>query len=131
MTNRSETFLPANVLRPLGRMRTDALAKWAARTQQSLITIDCSGCSDKRDVLAAFARSMALAEWFGMNWDALYDALADLPRQRPAAGYVLLLRNVPGAPGFSADDRAALDALLGDVVNDYAERKLPFRVLVD
>lgn len=124
-------LLPAYVLRPLGRTRADALAKWTARTQQSLITIDCRECEDKRDVLAAFARGLELPAWFGMNWDALYDALADLPQHRPAAGYVLLLKNVPDGARFGADERAALLAVLGDVVNDYAERKIPFRVLVD
>jgi len=123
--------LPAHALRPLGRIRRETLAAWTARTQQALITIDFSSCADKREVLAAIARALQLPSWFGMNWDALYDALADLPQQRPAAGYVLLLEHLPDGPRFGADDRAALLAVLGDAVDDYAERKIPFRVLYD
>jgi len=123
--------LPTHALRPLGRIRRETLAAWTARTQQALITVDCSGCADKRDVLSAIARALELPSWFGLNWDALYDALTDLPQQRPAAGYVLLLEHLPDGPRFGTDERAALLAVLRDTVDDYAERKIPFRVLYD
>jgi len=124
-------LLPAHALRPLGRMKREALAAWAARTQQALITVDCSGCEDKPGVLAAFAGALQLPSWFGRNWDALYDSLTDLPHQRPATGYVLLLEQLPDGPRFDAKERAALLAVLSDAVDDYAERKIPFRVLYD
>lgn len=98
---------------------------------QAQIAVDCTGCEDKRDVLAAFARALQLPSSFGMNWDALYDALTDLPRQHPAAGYALRIENLPDGPRFGAAERAALKSVLGDAVDDYAERKIPFRVHYD
>ena len=41
-------------------------------------------------------------------------------------------RRVPkDGPRFGAAERAALKSLLGDAVDDYAERKIPFRVHYD
>lgn len=51
----------------------------AARTAGlKYYAVELTGCPDKRSVLAALARDLQLPEWFGFNWDALEEVLADL-----------------------------------------------------
>ena len=57
-----------------------------------LIDINLAEVHGKGALLAAMAEAVGAPEWFGNNWDALADALADLSWQ-PADGYVLLLRD--------------------------------------
>lgn len=40
------------------------------------ITIDCAGL-DKAGVMQALARTFAFPEWFGCNFDALFDCLIE------------------------------------------------------
>jgi hypothetical protein len=76
----------------------------------------------RQPVFDAFAKALALPDWFGRNWDALEDCLSDLS-WREAGGHVLLLEGDP-------------DAMLLDVLASAAEfwagqRKPFFAVLVD
>jgi hypothetical protein len=43
-------------------------------------------------MLQRIANALGFPSWFGGNWDALFDCLADLS-WRPAAGHVLLLEH--------------------------------------
>ena len=70
--------------------------------------IDFGGCSDKADALGRFARALRFPEWFGHNWDALADCLADLSWM-PAGGYLLLLEDIDG---WRAADRENFDLAL-------------------
>lgn len=58
-----------------------------------LFETDLAAAHNKGALLAALAEVIGAPEWFGNNWDALADALADLS-WKPAPGYVMLLRDV-------------------------------------
>jgi hypothetical protein len=51
--------------------------------------VDGADVTDKASFLQAVATACDFPEWFGHNWDALADSLADLS-WAPAPGYVLL-----------------------------------------
>jgi len=52
--------------------------------------IDGRRCATKRDLFCEFARAMEFPSYFGQNWDAFEELLADLS-WLPAAGYIILV----------------------------------------
>lgn len=42
-----------------------------------VVTLDLGGVTDKAGLMDRCARDLALPDWFGRNWDALADSLAD------------------------------------------------------
>ena len=75
--------------------------------------IDFDGCEGRDEALCRFARALRFPEWFGHNWDALADCLADLSWM-PADGYLLLLANTEA---WQLADRESFDVaieVLGD-----------------
>ena len=89
--------------------------------------IDFTGCAGKDEALARIARALAFPDWFGANWDALFDSLCDLA---PAPGYLLLLEH---ADAWRAAARADFDTAL-EVFNEAAAawkaRAVPFWALL-
>jgi hypothetical protein len=76
----------------------------------------------KEGWLAAFARALALPEWFGANWDALEDCLTDLPGE----GHVLLIQ---GAPAAAGDELGILLDVLEASAGFWKARGKPFFAL--
>jgi hypothetical protein len=84
--------------------------------------IGLSGATDKEALMQRIAHAMEFPQWFGANWDALEDCLADLSWST-AAGHVLLIE---GAADLPADERGILADILASVAASWAERKRPF-----
>jgi RNAse (barnase) inhibitor barstar len=120
--------LPPHTVRSLRGMARPALRDWARRSSQQVIEIDLGSCTDKLSVLREIGRAFALPGWFGLNLDALYDALTDLPEQKGQAGYVVVLDKLPRVGEFDAEQRDALLDVFRDVAKSYAELGIPFRV---
>lgn len=121
--------LPLQTVRPLRGIEREALRAWASRRSQSVIEVALDRCTDKAEVLQAIARAFDLPSWFGMNLDALYDSLTDLPDTGAAAGYIVLLDRLLRVRNFDREQRVALLGVFRDVAETYAERGVPFRVL--
>jgi RNAse (barnase) inhibitor barstar len=80
------------------------------------------------DALRAIAQTLRFPDWFGGNWDALEDCLADLS-WRPASGHVLVLRNWQA---LSSDDLGVLIDVLRSSAESWSGRGKPFfAVLID
>lgn len=103
---------------PHGRDITQSLRGGPLR----LARIDLGGVAARDALLAAIAAALDFPEWFGGNWDALEDCLADLSWSK-AAGHVLLIE---GAAGLPADERGILVDILGSVAASWKERGRPF-----
>ena len=71
--------------------------------------IDLGGAAGKDALLGRIAAALEFPAWFGGNWDALEDCLADLSWSK-AGGHVLLFEH---ATGLSAADRQTLTEILG------------------
>jgi len=56
------------------------------------VRVDESAISNKNALLHALNRACGFPDYFGFNWDALFDSLVDFS-WRPAKGYVLLYKN--------------------------------------
>lgn len=95
----------------------DAIEATALELGMTVIPIDCAGCSDKDEILARFAQALDFPEWFGNNWDALADCLADLSWW-PASGYVVLIDHL----GAWRDTDPEHAAILLDILTNCASQ---------
>ena len=102
---------------------TDARAVEAVARSAGLRVVAITLEGAKQRWLEAFARALALPEWFGNNWDALEDCLTDLPGD----GHVLLLH---GAPAAAGDDLGILLDVLEASAGFWKSRGKPFFVVV-
>lgn len=73
-------------------------------------------CRDSARLFAELAEAMEFPDYFGHNWDALEECLADL-EWLPAKGYVLVFTD---AEQILSDDEEAF-SLFVEVLNDAAE----------
>ena len=100
----------------------------AARPPVVLTPIVLSAARDKDGLLKAMASCLAFPGWFGGNWDALEDCLADLS-WLGSSGHVLLIQEFQGIGG---DDLGILADVLASSAEAWAARGRPFfAVFVD
>ena len=112
---------------------TDATAAALERLARSLgldaVRIDLAGCEDKPMLLERAAAALAFPAWFGGNWDAFFDCLADLS-WRPARGYLLLVENTADMRRTAPEALDTALAILTDAAEAWTARGVPFRAFV-
>jgi RNAse (barnase) inhibitor barstar len=106
-----------------------ALERLARSLGLDAVRIDLAGCDDKPMLLERAAAALDFPDWFGGNWDAFYDCLADLG-WRPARGYVLLVENTADMRRSAPEALDTALAILGDAADAWAARDVPFRAFV-
>jgi hypothetical protein len=94
-----------------------------------VVRIDLAGCVDKAGFLARTAEALAFPTWFGGNWDAFFDCLADLG-WRPGAGHVLVFEHAEDMRRLAPEALDTAVAVLGDAAAARDRRGLPFRVFL-
>jgi RNAse (barnase) inhibitor barstar len=100
----------------------------------ALRTIQGKKCRTPSGLFNEFARALAFPDYFGHNWDALEECLADL-EWLPAKGYILLITD---SHAVLPDDEEEYETLL-EVLDDAGEawskghtadgRRAPFHVV--
>lgn len=100
----------------------------AAEAGFPLLDCDLAAACSKGEFLAAVAQAMHAPEWFGNNWDALADALADLSWLGDVPGYVLLLRNTGETLGLSPEEHAIALEIFAEVAGCWKAQGKPFWV---
>lgn len=94
-----------------------------------MFEVDLAGKHGKGEFLATVARAIQAPDWFGHNFDALADALADLSWLNfRAPGYVLLLRNGGDTLGLTAFEHDILMGVFQDVAEYWKTQGKPFWV---
>jgi len=81
-----------------------------------LRVINGKKCSTPAGVFAEFARALGFPDYFGHNWDAMEECLADL-EWLPAKGYVLLITD---AQAVIPEDEEEYETLL-EILSDAGE----------
>jgi len=114
---------------PLTTEAVSALCALATSLGLQCARIDLSGCADKADLLRRMARALEFPDWFGENWDALFDCLTDLS-WRPADGYVLVLERADPLRQRAPEVFEAALGILADAAAAWRERGVPFRAFV-
>jgi len=114
---------------PLTTAAAAELCRKAQRQGWNCAHIDLSGCVEKDDMLQRIASALGFPSWFGGNWDALFDCLADLS-WRPAAGHVLLLEHADRLRQEAPEVFDTAVAILQDVAVYWSRRNVTFRAFV-
>ena len=97
----------------------------AHRQRYHLAEIDCEGCTDKAQLLALTARQMRLPEYFGRNWDALYDCLTDPAALPIAPGHVLLFTRTQTLRQRAPEALAMLREVCAEAAEEAATQTPP------
>jgi RNAse (barnase) inhibitor barstar len=125
-----------NLLRDPARSGVYRLSKgatWVARSAKAngfgFWRADLATVQDKAGLLAALARALDFPDWFGANWDALQDCLADLS-WATAPGYVVMLEHCQGLATRARADFETLLEVFGVAADYWREQGIPFWVLV-
>ncbi len=108
----------------------EALVAAAEQNGLQVFRVDLSSVKDKRKLLDAIGKALAFPEWFGHNWDALLDCLADL-NWRPAEGYVVILEHCDGIHGRAEEDFVQALQVFEAAANEWREQGIPFWCFVD
>ena len=93
------------------------------------VAIDLAGCTDKHDGLARIAAALKFPAWFGGNWDALADSLADMSWW-PAAGYLLLLEHAGEWRAAEPEEFDATLEIIEEAAHAWAKQHKPFWALL-
>lgn len=92
--------------------------------------VDLVKARDKDELLDTIGRAMGFPEWFGHNWDALLDCLADLG-WRPAEGYVVILEHCDGIHGRAEADFVQALQVFDAAANEWRDQGIAFWCFVD
>jgi len=114
---------------PLTNVAAADLCRKAERQGWNCAHIDLDGCVEKDDLLRRIAVALGFPRWFGGNWDALFDCLADLG-WRPAAGHLLLLENAELLRREAPEVFDTAVAILQDVAVYWSRRNVTFRAFI-
>ena len=102
--------------------RPDEILDATRGSSLRIARIGFGGAAGKEALMERIACALEFPRWFGGNWDALEDCLADLS-WLDAAGHVLLIEGAAELPG---DDRGILLDVLASAAAAWVERKRPF-----
>ncbi len=107
-----------------------ALIAAAERNAYFVFRINLAKVRNKTKLLDAIGRAMQFPEWFGHNWDALLDCLADLG-WIPAEGYVVILEHCDGIHGHAEADFVQTLQVFENAANEWREQGIPLWCFVN
>ena len=93
------------------------------------VAIDLTGCIDRQEALARIAKALRFPAWFGGNWDALADCLADMSWW-PAAGYLLLLEHAAQWRDAEPEEVDTALEVMEEAAQAWAAQQKPFWALL-
>ena len=115
---------------PLGAADADLLCAAAGERGYSCAQADLAGCGDRDAFFARVAEALEFPGWFGRNWDAFFDCLADLS-WLPAGGHVLVLLNAAEMRAHAPETLDTAMLIMRDAASVWSSRGVTLRVLVD
>jgi RNAse (barnase) inhibitor barstar len=119
----------AGTYRISGEDKADLLAA-AEASGFAVFRVDLSAVRNKDGLMQAIAAALEFPEWFGHNWDALADCLADLS-WRQAAGYLILLEHCDSLRASCAEAFAATLQICAAAAERWRNDNVPFWVLAE
>jgi RNAse (barnase) inhibitor barstar len=102
--------------------RSDEILAATRGSALRLTRISLAEVSDKEKLFQRLAVALEFPDWFGRNWDALKDCLADLSWHADH-GHVLIFEN---GDNLAAADRKVLVEILQEVAGLWAADGRPF-----
>lgn len=115
---------------PISRGDAELLCAVAGQRGMSAAVADLAGCHDKEELLARLAVALEFPDWFGRNWDALFDCLADLS-WLPDGDHVFVLLDTAELRRHAPEAFDTALSIMQDAAAVWARRGRLLRVLVD
>lgn len=122
--------LPTALPHGFFRLPTDFDPTVLARDPRPTIRVDLRALPDKAALLETLAKAFGLPDWFGHNWDALYDSITDA-EFLPEGGCIVLLEGVPAFRATHPELWESLSLILADCAEFWKLEALPVTALVD
>ncbi|PKO36797.1 MAG: hypothetical protein CVU33_16505 [Betaproteobacteria bacterium HGW-Betaproteobacteria-6] len=110
--------------------RHDAIETASQLAHLRFLKVDIVGPSSAPDVLRQLGSALDFPTWYGANFDALYDCLAD-PDWQPAKGHILLINGLTRLRRLAPEDFATLIEVFQAVVEARRKAHTPFWILID
>lgn len=107
-----------------------AVEQQAHRHGFAVHAADLSACRTTAEALAALGRACAFPEWYGGNFDALLDCLAD-PEGLSAPGQLLLISGIAPLRLKVADDLSLILDVLAAASEERRTNGPPLWILLD
>lgn len=108
----------------------DLLCAAASERGGSAAQADLRGCYDKEMFLMRVAEALEFPDWFGRNWDAFFDCLADLS-WLPAGGHLLVLLNSAEIRRDSPEAFDTAKSIMQEAAAVWQKRGQSLRVIID
>lgn len=100
----------------------------ALAADHEIVYLDLSGCTDKASLLEAASRAFRFPDWFGRNWDALSDSLADLS-WLDAPGYLVVIEHAGTLRSMEGQLWGTLCEVFADVASERSTHGVAWRVV--
>lgn len=129
----SDNFLPDGERAGLYHLPAEhrqAVEQQAHQHGFALHTADLSACRTTADALAALGQACAFPEWYGGNFDALLDCLAD-PEGQDTPGQLLLISGIAPLRMRIAGELNTLLDVLAAATEERRSSGQPLWVLLD
>ena len=129
MTQPDEATAPLVSELPFGPHTADALCTLAHSLGLVAVRIDLEGCVDENDLFGRIAGALEFPDWFGHNWDALFDCLNDLSWLE-ARGLLLVFENTGDLAEAAPQAWQMLRDMLIETAAEWREQDVPFRAML-
>ncbi|CAM4377166.1 barstar family protein [Bordetella muralis] len=113
-----------------GDLQKDAVDEAARELGLAFMVAECDRARSRSAVLRAIAKAVDFPEYFGGNFDALYDCLCDTVLDQKT-GFVLWLVKLHSGDPALADDAAQIESVCADVVTFAQENGRSFSYIVE
>jgi len=110
--------------------RRTALAAVSGKTGLRELRLAIPKSADSRKVLKQLGAALAFPDWYGANFDALFDCLTD-PDTLPETGALLLLTGCAGLHKTDPQGFSTLTDVLQAAADDLRQHGTPLWVLLD
>ncbi|NTV72246.1 MAG: barstar family protein [Azonexaceae bacterium] len=95
-----------------------------------VLKADIAKQASTQDVLLQLGTALGFPDWYGANFDALFDCLTDAD-WHPAKGHVLFINGITRLRASQPADFATLIEVLQAAAEDRRQTNAPFWVLID
>lgn len=110
--------------------RSAELLAMAGQCEFAHFYIDLTGVRDKQGFLAVLAKELAFPAWFGYNWDALDDCLADMSWHQGTGFLVIFAHWGDFLTGAPLEFAMAL-RVFAAAADTWREEGVPFWILFE
>lgn len=105
------------------------LEKAAQDYNLKTIVVDMKNVTRKQTFLSKMAEELKFPDYFGNNWDALFESLTDLSWLE-APGYLIIIKNMKIFEKQSSSHLLAIKRIFEAVTNYWESRQVPFIIIL-